>query len=946
MFQAIETIADSKINKLKFDKTIKAIITSDAKADIGEYEVKYQDLIFSAYASNNTVRFKVDENVLVLVPEGDMSNRKTIIASNKQEGEDFVDFDQVIDKLGINFVNEADDFEIGLSTTFDETVSFNVKKELMISQYPGQRFLLIGADLYTNINPADLDGEYGIAVDCVFLNEKGERIPHTFEFTNLNVTGNPYQARGYKETIIPLLEERLIEVVGARAYSQGFTAGNEKIIFKKLIIEYVDIRDQDKSDYSGNIIAPKGTDFKSALLSPDEKLPLIMEFKQKGNIITTDAINYKWFVLNGEITSKDDPSYHPDAGFGWEWLKIDDYPEDMIKGVNTRTLEVTASFVPTFSYFKCIASYTDKGVMVEDTVTLTDHTESIFVTIESSNGISFVNGRGSTVLTCKVTQNSFPLDMELDYEWTRIKADGEPEPIDKGIGLTEITVSASNIGLKSTYICEVSIAEEARPIATGSIDLVNITDGRTQGVVVVGGFRTVLYDADGNAPENLVKSGFQFDVYDSGEKVTEGIQNVWRIPPVDKTLLVLEGASVDADGYQTTTNKILNLDIADKFDILKNDNTIILDVIYTVNGIASVLNESVPVSITKIGQNGADGAAGSVGPSGETYVYEIQGGSPTLIYDGAGVNPRPNPLAEMFLMFSVDGNDQLAKDIQTVTWNLEEHDTSLLSFQGTTNRSITTDNLEGGTTNPHRVTLVPDANWSPNKFNNFVSIVFEYNNKTFREYFPIAVSKDGVVGENGYSVSTTPSSFGFKVDDKGIIQGNRNLGIRFYVTGENFETTPFVIENYTTPPGVLITRNDVGDGVVFSIQEDRLVPTEGFVEFTLKVNSKRIFPTFSFNKVLDGTSPYSITLISSNGLTFKRGDIETDISAFVIKGTEIINPMTLQDSFIWIKKDKEGNVEEGWTPIYVDGQKHVIKVSPEDIIERATFECKIDLQEL
>ena len=239
LFQTIETITDGKLSKIKFDKTIEAIVVSDEKANLGEYELKYQDLLFTGYSSNGTSRFRKDDTVLVLVPDGDMSKRKTIISSSKNEGEKIINFEETVDRTGINFVDEPADFEINLSTTSDEVVSFKLKDELMVSQYPGKKYLAIGAEITTNISSEDRDGTYGIAIDCEFLTDDGtERVPYTFEFNTLNVTGNPYQSKGgYKETKIVLLEQRLVKIVGARAFSKGFSKGKDKIKFKNIVVE-------------------------------------------------------------------------------------------------------------------------------------------------------------------------------------------------------------------------------------------------------------------------------------------------------------------------------------------------------------------------------------------------------------------------------------------------------------------------------------------------------------------------------------------------------------------------------------------------------------------------------------------------------------------------------------------------------------------------------------
>ena len=83
--------------------------------------------------------------------------------------------------------------------------------------------------------------------------------------------------------------------------------------------------------------------------------------------------------------------------------------------------------------------------------------------------------------------------------------------------------------------------------------------------------------------------------------------------------------------------------------------------------------------------------------------------------------------------------------------------------------------------------------------------------------------------------------------------------------------------------------------------------------------------------------------MSTNGLVFKRGDIQTQIIASFTKGMETINPSTLQDNISWIKKDRAGVEEAGWVPNYVNGQKHIINIGHSDILEKATFECRLDL---
>ena len=81
IFQAIDVLVEKKISELAYDKTIQAKIYSVVDSDTGEYKVRYNGNIFSAFANDLSQTYKVDEQVYVQVPEGDFSNRKLIVAS-------------------------------------------------------------------------------------------------------------------------------------------------------------------------------------------------------------------------------------------------------------------------------------------------------------------------------------------------------------------------------------------------------------------------------------------------------------------------------------------------------------------------------------------------------------------------------------------------------------------------------------------------------------------------------------------------------------------------------------------------------------------------------------------------------------------------------------------------------------------------------------------------
>lgn len=85
IIEAISTIVDSKIKNLKLDKTVSAIIYSIEDASLGIYKIQLQDNIKIAYAIDPSSLYSQGDNVLVKIPENDMSNRLLIEKLNITE---------------------------------------------------------------------------------------------------------------------------------------------------------------------------------------------------------------------------------------------------------------------------------------------------------------------------------------------------------------------------------------------------------------------------------------------------------------------------------------------------------------------------------------------------------------------------------------------------------------------------------------------------------------------------------------------------------------------------------------------------------------------------------------------------------------------------------------------------------------------------------------------
>ena len=80
LLDAISIIADKTVDEISSDETIKAAIKKIVNTSEGKYLVNYNNGDFYAYKqSGSTDLYQVGEYVYILIPKGDMSQKKFII---------------------------------------------------------------------------------------------------------------------------------------------------------------------------------------------------------------------------------------------------------------------------------------------------------------------------------------------------------------------------------------------------------------------------------------------------------------------------------------------------------------------------------------------------------------------------------------------------------------------------------------------------------------------------------------------------------------------------------------------------------------------------------------------------------------------------------------------------------------------------------------------------
>ena len=81
--QAIDTIVQSRLNSLSFNRTITCTIIDNSQRMKGKYRVQYGSMTFYAYSEN--FEYAKNEAVQVLIPNGDYNSQKIILSKYFQE---------------------------------------------------------------------------------------------------------------------------------------------------------------------------------------------------------------------------------------------------------------------------------------------------------------------------------------------------------------------------------------------------------------------------------------------------------------------------------------------------------------------------------------------------------------------------------------------------------------------------------------------------------------------------------------------------------------------------------------------------------------------------------------------------------------------------------------------------------------------------------------------
>lgn len=308
ILEAMDIIAQSKINSISFDKTITCTITNDEKRKEGEYEVSDGSTKFKAYSQDNG--YRKDDVVYITIPEGNYNNQKIILGKKTDDTiKPFVfqlPFDTLFDMTGNMIAKKpsgmllANDVEYNEETLEVSDITPRATEILIdtltdINQSNYTR-LGIKADFKTWISEA-IQGSYGLRLkitteapntvpDKEGKQENGETttITHILTFNVNDMYGNPYNYETFynQEKVFNISEFDKITKIEIYFYQNGdFYNKQSNLIsavdafqnrlwenlyvdnlylclgydINTLTDDYVEIFTQDSSDYARSTVA-------------------------------------------------------------------------------------------------------------------------------------------------------------------------------------------------------------------------------------------------------------------------------------------------------------------------------------------------------------------------------------------------------------------------------------------------------------------------------------------------------------------------------------------------------------------------------------------------------------------------------------------------------------------------------------------------------------------
>lgn len=372
LYKVISNEASNQLSQYQADKTISGEIFSIVDVTKGEYKVRYQDGVWSAFSQGKT-KYKVGDNVLVKIPLGDFSKTKyiegytyntDIAASNEsnQVEESFSPDWSVIyeqnwsGEMGLIAYNgTGHKSEITLFAA-DDTTSHSV-----FQQYAnrGTEFR-ISAEFMTTFVDAKTTGNYGLRLTFATSKEDSPEVTYTLDTSLFN--GDPYRNSYWApQTILLTVPKRYL--TGLRKivfFQEGFTdydpAGNStqpNIYCRNFKAEWINVTDLTDSSYYLTVATPQGMVFTDNYPSLTLQAKLMSGSE---SLMSESSCSCLWYTEDPGILIGSE-QYEKAGGVGWRRIQKDKFD----------TITISRSECPAATTnFKVVVIYNEDKILSKE----------------------------------------------------------------------------------------------------------------------------------------------------------------------------------------------------------------------------------------------------------------------------------------------------------------------------------------------------------------------------------------------------------------------------------------------------------------------------------------------------------------------------------------------------------------------------------------------------
>lgn len=357
LYKVISNEASNQLSQYQADKTISGEIFSIVDVTKGEYKVRYQDGVWSAFSQGKT-KYKIGDNVLVKIPLGDFSKTKyiegytyntDIAASNEsnQIEESFSPDWSVIyeqnwsGEMGLIAYDGTDHkSEITLFAANDTT------SHSVFQQYAnrGTEFR-ISAEFMTTFVDAKTTGNYGLRLTFATSKEDSPEITYTLDTSLFN--GDPYRNSYWApQTILLTVPKRYLTGLRKIAFFQeGFAdydpAGNStqpNIYCRNFKAEWINVTDLTDSSYYLTVATPQGMVFTDNYPSLTLQAKLMSGSE---SLMSKSSCSCLWYAEDPGVLIGSE-QYEKAGGVGWRHVQKDKF--DTITVLRSECPAATTNF--------------------------------------------------------------------------------------------------------------------------------------------------------------------------------------------------------------------------------------------------------------------------------------------------------------------------------------------------------------------------------------------------------------------------------------------------------------------------------------------------------------------------------------------------------------------------------------------------------------------------